>query len=65
MDGMKWRGNYDIRIRYEPGDVVYYTDNGFTYICVSPSKGIPPFIERSGFELMAGFDIDPVDGGRF
>lgn len=52
-------------MRYKPGDVVYFVDDGFTYVCVRESYGIPPYISNSGFELLAGFNITLLDGGEF
>lgn len=60
-----WRGNYDLDTRYSPGDVVYFIDDGFTYICVFESIATPPYIANSGFELLAGFNISQIDGGGF
>jgi hypothetical protein len=65
MASIHWRGTFDLNTAYQPGDAVYFPDNGFTYICLEETRGIPPFVEGSGFELMAGFDIDIIDGGRF
>jgi len=65
MVQMRWMGTYDLTKAYQPGDVVYYADNGFAYVCVKNSKRIPPYLEKSGFELLSGFEIDIVDGGRF
>lgn len=62
---LNWKGNYELQVKYEPGDVVYYTDDGFTYVCISSSIGIPPYISNSGFELIAGFPIRNIDGGEF
>jgi hypothetical protein len=45
--------------------VVYYTDNGFTYVCKKQTQGIPPYFYESGFELLAGFNITELDGGEF
>jgi hypothetical protein len=64
MNHLRWKGIYDIEVLYEPGDVVY-ADDGFTYVSVTESLGIPPYLENSGFELLAGFTISGVDGGEF
>lgn len=65
MNPVNWKGTYDIKTTYQPGDVVYFEDNGFTYVCVKQSRGIPPYLDRSGFELLSGTEIDIIDGGRF
>lgn len=68
MDGMNWRGKWKSTIAYAVGDVVYYENDGFTYVCIRENKpGFSPEYRQSGFELMAGFqvNIDPLDGGEF
>lgn len=67
MNGLRWRGIYRFGVQYEIDDVVYFADNGFTYVCVRPSKNYPPNFANSGFELLAGFDpsILLIDGGEF
>jgi hypothetical protein len=62
---LSWKGTYTLVMRYKPGDVVYFVDDGFTYVCVRESYGIPPYISNSGFELLAGFNITLLDGGEF
>jgi len=71
MDGLYWRGVWSPNIKYGVNDVVYFVDNGFTYVCVRENrKGFTPDNDYSGFELMAGFRVDEVDiasidGGNF
>jgi len=62
---LNWKGIYNLSTAYSPGDVVYYTDDGFTYVCKRSSRGIPPNYYESGFELLAGFNIYELDGGGF
>lgn len=65
MTDLKWVGVYDLNRQYNPGEVVYFADDGFTYVCISPSLSIPPYILNSGFELLSGFEINSLDGGDF
>ena len=65
MQDFKWMGVYKLETQYNPGDVVYFNDDGFTYVCISPSLAIPPYVQNSGFQLMAGFDVTTIDGGEF
>jgi hypothetical protein len=60
-----WRGIYELETVYVPGDVVYFMDDGFTYVCVKESISNPPYLENSGFELLAGFNVIYLDGGGF
>ena len=55
-----WRGIYDLEVVYLPGDVVLYPDDGFTYVSVKKSRGVPPYLDGSGFELLSLYaSIDP------
>lgn len=65
MISLNWKGVFSLSVRYKVGDVVYYIDDGFTYICKRETFGIPPYISDSGFELLAGFNITDIDGGLF
>lgn len=65
MIPLNWRGIFNLSTRYKVGDVVYHTDDGFTYVCKRETYGIPPYITDSGFELLAGFTITELDGGLF
>jgi hypothetical protein len=62
---LSWKGTFQLTRQYHPGDVVYFVDDGFTYVCVRETFGIPPYIYDSGFELLAGFNITLLDGGEF
>lgn len=62
MIDVRWVGTYEPDVIYYLGDVVYYEDTGFTYVCVTDSTELAPTSPGSGFELFAGFDID---GGFF
>jgi hypothetical protein len=63
MMNTNWRGIYDLESSYSVGDLVYHVDDGFTYICIRDTFGIPPYINDSGFELFAGFTV--IDAGDF
>lgn len=65
MSHLRWAGVFDLYKVYEPGDVVLNTDDGFTYVCIYETKGFPPSIENSGFELLSSFTIPVIDGGEF
>jgi len=65
MTTLRWAGVYSLFKGYSPGDVVYFLDTGFTYVCVRETSGKPPTIAGSGFELLAGFNITMIDGGQF
>lgn len=65
MIPLNWRGLFALNVRYKVGDVVYFVDDGFTYVCKRETYGIPPYISDSGFELLAGFNITELDGGSF
>lgn len=65
MIPLNWRGIFELSVRYKVGDVVYFADDGFTYVCKRETYGIPPYIDDSGFELLAGFNIIELDGGSF
>ena len=71
MDGLQWRGLWNATIEYNINDVIYFQNDGFTYICVRKNRpGFLPDNYHSGFELMAGFEvqnlnIQSVDGGYF
>jgi hypothetical protein len=60
-----WKGTFDLTTTYNVGDVVYYIDDGFTYICKKQTRGIPPYFYESCFELLSGFNITRLDGGEF
>jgi hypothetical protein len=60
-----WRGTYDLSATYVVGDVVYFPDDEFTYICIENTFGIPPYLPFSGFEKVSGVDISNLDGGVF
>lgn len=62
---LSWKGVFNLSTTYNIGDVVYYTDDGFTYVCTRRTYGIPPYLYDSGFELLAGFNITEIDGGDF
>lgn len=62
---LAWKGVFNLSTTYNVGDVVYYTDDGFTYVCKKQTQGIPPYFYESGFELLAGFNITELDGGEF
>ena len=65
QSAFNWRGTYDLLATYVVGDVVYFSDDGFTYICIFDTSGIPPYITNSGFEKISGVDISTIDGGVF
>lgn len=65
---LNWKGIFKLSTAYEIGDVVYFIDTGFTYVCVRKTIGrLPPSIPSSGFELLAGFEVNisVIDGGEF
>lgn len=63
---LNWKGIFKITSPYDVGDVVYFRDTGFTYVCVKQTNGgIPPSVYFSGFELLAGFEVNIIDGGEF
>lgn len=62
---LRWRGIYDNDIAYEPGDVVHFPDDGFNYVCINNTSGVPPYIENSGFEFFSGTTINLIDAGEF
>jgi hypothetical protein len=66
MSNLQWRGVYDLEAVYLPGDVVTYPDDGFTYVCVKKTRGVPPYLDGSGFELLSSYtNISTIDGGEF
>ena len=65
MAYLSWKGTYSLSTAYQPGDVVYFLDDGITYVCVKKTQNIPPYIFDSGFEPMFDFNISMLDGGEF
>lgn len=64
---MNWKGRWTSVEKYQIGDVVYFKDNGFAYVCSSENmRGYPPTLKRSGFEVLTeNFPITLIDGGQF
>jgi hypothetical protein len=81
MSNMQWKGRYDIEATYVPGDVIYYTDTGMTYVCTRQSRAeLPHWGEYySGFAELGVYTmptiptssttavvgITMIDGGEF
>lgn len=62
---LNWKGIFRINVEYDVGDVVYFRDDGFTYVCIKKSVGFIPPRAFGRFELLAGFNINTIDGGIF
>jgi hypothetical protein len=65
MTPLNWKGIWSVDTQYSIGDVVYYIDNGFTYVAIDNGYIYPPTYPNSNFILFAGFDISSIDGGEF
>jgi hypothetical protein len=62
---LSWRGTFDITKVYEIGDIVYFEDNGFTYVTKRRSYAVPPYLDSNDFEVFTGVNITSIDGGEF
>lgn len=62
---LNWRGEWSPDFLYSLGDIVYYRNDGYNYICTSYANGLPPIYTDSGFERFSLVDIRIVDGGLF
>lgn len=62
---LTWKGRWSPENIYAVGDVVYYQDDGYNYVCISYANGLPPIYSDSGFEKFSLVQIKLIDGGKF